>query len=119
MVPARRWRRRAQVATPRTRKPKEEVESTQDAVRRWRTEDRRADLETVAQVRQIVAGRIPDEVDYASGVWAHEFTLHASRGYHSYQVYLMNGYNRWWIGGYGAEHPGDNGWILLDHTSGC
>jgi conjugative relaxase-like TrwC/TraI family protein len=59
----RRWRRRAQDATLRTRRRKDEPESTRDAVRRWAAEDRQAGLDTVAQVRDIVAGRVHDEVD--------------------------------------------------------
>jgi hypothetical protein len=48
-----------------------------------------------------------------------EFTLHADRGYHSYQIYYLDGHGRWWVAGYGAEHPNNDGFILLEHTSGC
>jgi conjugative relaxase-like TrwC/TraI family protein len=62
-MPVGRWRRSAQDATLRTRQPKDEPESTVEAVARWRREDRQVGLDTTAEVRQIVAGRIPDHVD--------------------------------------------------------
>jgi conjugative relaxase-like TrwC/TraI family protein len=62
-ISAARWRRSAQDATLRTRQPKDGVESTDEAVTRWRREDRQAGFDTAAEVRQIVAGRIPDAVD--------------------------------------------------------
>ncbi|MEV6851679.1 MobF family relaxase [Actinoplanes sp. NPDC051411] len=62
-IPAGRWRRSAQDATLRTRRPKEGPESTNEAVARWRREDREAGLETAAEVRRITVGRILDPVD--------------------------------------------------------
>lgn len=58
-----------------------------------------------------------DQVGYYGGIGAHEFTLHADRGYRSYDVYYRDGYGRWWIGGHGAEHPNNPGWILWYHTN--
>ena len=62
-IPVGRWRRSAQDATLRTRRPKESPESTTAAVARWRREDRQAGLDTAAEVRQIVTGRTIDRVD--------------------------------------------------------
>ncbi len=61
-VSDRRWRRRAQDATMRTRAPKEGAESTREAERRWRAEDRAAGLDTPGEVARIVAGRVRDEI---------------------------------------------------------
>ncbi|MBO4164290.1 MobF family relaxase [Micromonospora antibiotica] len=57
---SRRWRARAQDATLRTRRPHRGAESTDDAVRRWRAEDRRHGLDTTGQVRRLLAGRARD-----------------------------------------------------------
>ncbi|MFY1623775.1 MobF family relaxase [Micromonospora sp. WMMD735] len=57
---SRRWRTRAQDATLRTRRPHKGAESTDDAVRRWRAEDRRHGLDTTGQVRRLLAGRARD-----------------------------------------------------------
>ena len=59
-----------------------------------------------------------NRVDAYGGVGSQEFTLHADRGFHSYQFYVLDGYNRWWVKGYGAEHPDNDGFILLSHTNG-
>ncbi|WP_432983231.1 MobF family relaxase [Dactylosporangium sp. CA-233914] len=56
----RRWRRIAQVATLRTRLRRDGAESTAEAVQRWRAEDSRHGLDTAAEVRAIVAGRVRD-----------------------------------------------------------
>ncbi|WP_199515725.1 MobF family relaxase [Nucisporomicrobium flavum] len=62
-IPASRWRRSAQDATLRTRRPKDGPESTNEAVARWRREDQQAGFNTAAAVRQIAAGRALDAVD--------------------------------------------------------
>ncbi|HKS98252.1 MAG TPA: MobF family relaxase [Rugosimonospora sp.] len=61
-VDNRRWRRRAQDASLRTRRPKHGAESTREAQRRWHAEDRAAGLTTAADVARIVAGDTRDEV---------------------------------------------------------
>ncbi|MFI5496601.1 MobF family relaxase [Actinoplanes sp. NPDC051859] len=58
-----RWRRSAQDATLSTRPVKHGTESTRQAVARWRREDRAAGLDTTTEVRQIVSGRVLDDVD--------------------------------------------------------
>jgi hypothetical protein len=55
----------------------------------------------------------------ASGGNTYEFTLHAGRGYHSYDIGVRDGQNRLWVYGYGAEHPGNTGWILASHVPNC
>ncbi|UQU67375.1 relaxase domain-containing protein [Couchioplanes caeruleus] len=62
-IPTGRWRRSAQDATLRTRRPKDGPESTNEAVTRWQREDRQADFDTAAAVRRIAAGRTLDPVD--------------------------------------------------------
>jgi conjugative relaxase-like TrwC/TraI family protein len=62
-IPAGRWRRSAQDATLRTRRPKNGPESTNEAVRRWRREDHQAGFDTAAEVRRITTGRALDPVD--------------------------------------------------------
>ncbi|WP_199514293.1 MobF family relaxase [Nucisporomicrobium flavum] len=62
-IPTGRWRRSAQDATLRTRRPKDGPESTDEAVARWRREDRQAGFDTTADVRRIAAGRTLDPVD--------------------------------------------------------
>ncbi|WP_285689993.1 MobF family relaxase [Actinoplanes sp. NBRC 103695] len=62
-IPTGRWRRSAQDATLRTRRPKDGPESTNEAVTRWQREDQQAGLNTAAEVRRIAAGRAPDPVD--------------------------------------------------------
>ncbi|WP_203820570.1 MobF family relaxase [Paractinoplanes ferrugineus] len=62
-IPTGRWRRSAQDATLRTRRPKDGPESTDEAVARWRREDRQAGFDTTADVRRIAAGRAVDPVD--------------------------------------------------------
>ena len=49
----------------------------------------------------------------------YEFTLHAGRGFHSYQIYFWDNYGRLWVEGYGAEHSGNVGWILKEHVPNC
>ncbi|HKS98189.1 MAG TPA: MobF family relaxase, partial [Rugosimonospora sp.] len=61
-VDARRWHRRAQDASLRTRIPKQGAESTRQAEQRWRAEDRTAGLDTAAQVRRVVAGKVRDPI---------------------------------------------------------
>lgn len=56
------------------------------------------------------------DVNWFGGVGDHQFTLHADRGYRSYDWYYTDGYGRWWIYGHGAEHPNTPGWILWYHT---
>ncbi|WP_433531225.1 MobF family relaxase [Micromonospora sp. CA-263727] len=58
--PAAQWRRRAQDATLRTRRPATGAESTDQAVQRWHAEDRTARLDTPAQVRRILTGDVHD-----------------------------------------------------------
>ncbi|MFB9362009.1 MobF family relaxase [Actinoplanes nipponensis] len=62
-IPTGRWRRSAQDATLRTRRPKDGPESTLEAVTRWQREDRQAGFDTAAEVRRIAAGRTADPVD--------------------------------------------------------
>ncbi|MEH0930914.1 MobF family relaxase [Micromonospora sp. CPCC 205558] len=50
------WRRRAQDATLRTRRPHKGAESTHQAVQRWQAEDRAARLDTTGQVRAVLTG---------------------------------------------------------------
>ncbi|MFC8850570.1 MULTISPECIES: MobF family relaxase [unclassified Micromonospora] len=59
--PASRWRRRAQDAALRTRRPHTGAESTREAVRRWHAEDSSAGLDTTGQVRRILAGHAHDD----------------------------------------------------------
>ena len=47
------------------------------------------------------------------------FTLHKGRGFHSYERYFYDDSHRNWVYGYGAEHPGVAGWILLSHAPQC
>ena len=54
------WRRRAQDATLRTRRPAKDAESTEQAVQRWQAEDRTAGLDTPGQVRRILTGQVRD-----------------------------------------------------------
>jgi conjugative relaxase-like TrwC/TraI family protein len=61
-LPIGRWRRSAQDATLRTRRPKDEPESTTEAVARWRREDQAAGLDTAAEVHRIVGGQVRDEL---------------------------------------------------------
>ena len=63
-VEDRRWRRRAQDASLRTRNPKHGAESTRQAVRRWQWEDHVAGLTTADQVARIVTGHARDEVGH-------------------------------------------------------
>ncbi|MFI7598232.1 MobF family relaxase [Actinoplanes sp. NPDC049681] len=65
-IPIGRWRRSAQEATLRTRRPKAGPESTDEAVARWRREDQRAGFDTTADVRRIAAGRTLDPIDQQS-----------------------------------------------------
>ncbi|WP_213013914.1 MobF family relaxase [Paractinoplanes toevensis] len=65
-VPIGRWRRSAQDATLRTRRPKDEPESTAEAVARWQREDRAAGLDTAAAVERIVARNVRDELGDAA-----------------------------------------------------
>ncbi len=58
-----RWRRTAQDATLRTRPKKDGPESTRQAVTRWQREDHATGLNTTAEVKAIVAGRVHDDVD--------------------------------------------------------
>ncbi|MEU1811707.1 MobF family relaxase [Micromonospora aurantiaca (nom. illeg.)] len=58
--PAAQWRRRAQDATLRTRRPATGAESTAQAVQRWQAEDRAAGLDTPGQVRRILTGDVHD-----------------------------------------------------------
>ncbi|WP_026268471.1 MobF family relaxase [Micromonospora sp. CNB394] len=58
--PAAQWRRRAQDATLRTRRPATGAESTEQAVQRWLAEDRTAGLDTPGQVRRILTGDVHD-----------------------------------------------------------
>ncbi|MFG1995215.1 MobF family relaxase [Actinoplanes sp. NPDC048988] len=62
-IPTGRWRRSTQDATLRTRRPKDGPESTDEAVARWRREDRQAGFDTTADVRRLAAGRALDIVD--------------------------------------------------------
>ncbi|WP_212993501.1 MobF family relaxase [Actinoplanes auranticolor] len=62
-IPTGRWRRSAQDATLRTRRPKDGPESTNEAVARWRREDRLAGFDTAAEVHRIATGRALDAVD--------------------------------------------------------
>ncbi|MEU8216688.1 MobF family relaxase [Micromonospora taraxaci] len=55
------WRRRAQDATLRTRRPHKGAESTQQAVQRWQAEDRTARLDTAGQVRLVLGGAARDD----------------------------------------------------------
>ncbi|WP_203854505.1 MobF family relaxase, partial [Dactylosporangium siamense] len=61
-VSAGRWRKAAQVATLRTRAPREQTESTRQMEQRLRREDTAAGLSTTADVRRIVAGQVVDDV---------------------------------------------------------
>ncbi|MGW0504011.1 MobF family relaxase [Micromonospora sp. NPDC003241] len=61
-APAALWRRRAQDATLRTRRPAKGAESTDQAVQRWRAEDRKAGLDTPGQVRRILTGEVNDDI---------------------------------------------------------
>jgi len=47
------------------------------------------------------------------------FTLHEGRGFHSYQRYFYDDGGHAWVYGYGAEHPGVDGVILLRHAPDC
>lgn len=64
-VASRRWRRRAQDATLRTRRPKPLAESTRDAMRRWQVEDRQMGLGTADAVNSLVAGRVGSDLAQA------------------------------------------------------
>ncbi|MBM0201979.1 relaxase domain-containing protein [Micromonospora sp. STR1s_5] len=55
------WRRRAQDATLRTRRPHKGAESTHQAVQRWQAEDRAARLDTAGQVRLVLTGAARDD----------------------------------------------------------
>jgi conjugative relaxase-like TrwC/TraI family protein len=59
-IPPRRWRRRAQIATLATRRPKGDAESTRDAVRRWRREDQQAGLDTPGHITRLLQGNAAD-----------------------------------------------------------
>ncbi|MEV6923995.1 MobF family relaxase [Dactylosporangium sp. NPDC051485] len=61
-VPDSRWRRVAQIATLRTRAPRDLPESTREMEQRLRREDAAAGLSTAADVRRVVAGRVSDDV---------------------------------------------------------
>ena len=61
-VPVGRWRRRAQDATLRTRADRYGAESTEQAVARWRLEDRAAGLGTTQAVQRIVTGAVRDDL---------------------------------------------------------
>ncbi|MEU7611130.1 MobF family relaxase [Micromonospora sp. NPDC049204] len=60
------WRRRAQDATLRTRRPHKGAESTQQAVQRWQAEDRTARLDTAGQVRLVLTGAARDDIAVAA-----------------------------------------------------
>ncbi|MCM4082198.1 MobF family relaxase [Paractinoplanes hotanensis] len=75
-IPVGRWRRSAQDATLRTRRPKDGPESTTEAVARWRREDRQAGLDTATAVRQIVTGRFVDHVDRQAQQLIHRAQQH-------------------------------------------
>ncbi|MFI0796593.1 MobF family relaxase [Micromonospora rubida] len=63
------WRRRAQDATLRTRRPAKGAEATDQAVQRWQAEDRKAGLDTPSQVRRVLTGEVSDDtVDTARRV---------------------------------------------------
>ena len=53
------------------------------------------------------------------GGYGRLFTLHKGRGFHSYEQYYQDDSGRAWVYGYGAEHPGVDGWILLSHAPAC
>ncbi|MFI7510873.1 MobF family relaxase [Micromonospora aurantiaca] len=55
------WRRRAQDATLRTRRPAKGAESTDQAVQRWQAEDRKVRLDTPGQVRRVLTGDVNDD----------------------------------------------------------
>ncbi|MGI5238659.1 MobF family relaxase [Dactylosporangium sp. CA-139066] len=61
-VPDSRWRRIAQVATLRTRAPREGAESTREMEQRLHREDAAAGLSTAADVRRIVTGQVDNPV---------------------------------------------------------
>ncbi|MFG2042224.1 MobF family relaxase [Dactylosporangium sp. NPDC048998] len=73
-VPDTRWRRVAQIATLRTRAPRELAESTREMEQRLRREDAAAGLSTAADVRRIVTGRVGDPV--------HDLATHAVAAAH-------------------------------------
>ncbi|MEU9507807.1 MobF family relaxase [Micromonospora sp. NPDC048170] len=75
--PAAQWRRRAQDATLRTRRPAKGAESTDQAVQRWQAEDRAAGIDTPGQVRRVLTGNVHDDTADAA-----RRVLHRARRLH-------------------------------------
>jgi hypothetical protein len=67
----------------------------------------------------IVCNLNADAYQYAfvssNGGYDYQFTLHKGRGFRVYGYTYGGG--QYWAGGYGAEHPGVTGYVLLAHLT--